>query len=197
MNTKANLLHHLESTHEEILNQYMANKTKPQTSQLVIGKESGTLQLGPFGKQDQITESIVQNLISEGGMSISSINSEWFAKFCNIAIPQYRIPSRNKIISVINEKYHCIYKNLINSLSNLKFTPSLTIDCWTGLNRKSYIASIVHFYSEYEFKLKSGLIFIKELPPSHTAKNIRNMFKDLCLEIKLKYFLIATITQAI
>ena len=36
MNTNANLLHHLESTHEEILNQYIANKTKPQTSQLVI-----------------------------------------------------------------------------------------------------------------------------------------------------------------
>ena len=74
----------------------------------------------------------------------------------------------------------------------MKFKPSLTIDCWTGQNRKSYIASNVHFYLKSESKLKSGLIFIKELPPFHTAENIRNMFKDLRREIKLKYFLIAT-----
>ena len=116
MNTKANLLHHLKSTHKEILNQYIANKTKPQTSLLIIGKKSGTLQLRPFGKQDQITESIIQNFILEGGMSISCSNRKWFDKFCNIAIPQYRIPIGNKIISAKNEKYHSIYKYLINSL---------------------------------------------------------------------------------
>lgn len=42
-NKKNNLIHHLESTHEESYKKYIASKYKPQTYQLIIEKESGTL----------------------------------------------------------------------------------------------------------------------------------------------------------
>lgn len=107
-----------------------------------------------------------------------------------IAAPQFKIPSRNKIISVINEKSKNVLNSLVKMISNCKMRPSITIDGWTGQNKKSDIAATVHFY--WELKLKSGLLFIKEMPLSHTSENIRNKFDDICLQLGIQYFVIST-----
>ena len=63
LNTKANLLHHLEATHSELLKQYLEKRSTTQSTQLVFQKDTGTLNIQPFRKQEQINKAIIQHLI--------------------------------------------------------------------------------------------------------------------------------------
>ena len=103
LSTKGNLLNHLQTAHSQQLKEQQDAQLKAQSSNVSIDPYKGFLQAKPFARQEQLTRALVKNLIAEGP-SISIVAQNWFRSFMSQALPKYKIPAKDTIISVINSQ---------------------------------------------------------------------------------------------
>ncbi|XP_066590479.1 zinc finger BED domain-containing protein 4-like [Prorops nasuta] len=130
-------------------------------------------------KAVDITNNLVF-MLAKDNMPFLTVEKEGFRRFMKIVSPLYKIPSRNSITSLMEEKYNVLSSAMKLKLSGVEHI-SLTTDIWTDpLNTKAYLGLTAHFINNN--KHKSVMIGVTELSERHSSEYIemwlRNMVDD-------------------
>lgn len=110
-------------------------------------------------------------MIAKDDLLFAKVEKEGFKTFMRIVAPLYKIPSRKKITSLVEEKYEFLSGMIKTQFSNIK-NLCLTTDIWTDtLNTKSFLGLTAHFILKETYK--SVTIGVTELNDRHTSENIK------------------------
>ncbi|XP_029672945.1 zinc finger BED domain-containing protein 1-like, partial [Formica exsecta] len=91
-------------------------------------------------------------MIAKDNLPFAIVEKEGFKTFMRIVAPLYKIPSRKKITSLVEEKYEFLSGMIKTQFSNIK-NLCLTTDIWTDtLNTKSFLGLTAHFILKETYK---------------------------------------------
>lgn len=164
MNSKGNLLKHLQTSHPKNLDDHKNEQSKQlPVSQQTLHRD-GTLVKATrpkpesFKKQDKILTCIVKNVCGRGGLPISVVEQSWFRTFMEEVEPRFQPVSRRGVSSKLDKLYEEEKRNLMaDSATSVVEKPSVTVDFWTGCDVRSFMGCTVHYISQNE--LKSHMLF--------------------------------------
>lgn len=125
-------------------------------------------------------------MIAKDYLPFSTVEKEGFQTFMKTVAPLYKIPSRKKITSLIEERYEFLSDMIKTRFSNIK-NLCITTDIWTDtLNTKSFLGFTAHYISKEIYE--SVIIGVTELNDRHTSENIKmwllNMIHEWNINIK-------------
>ena len=145
-----------------------------------------------FKNQESIVRSYAKNLCGRGGLPISLIETAWFRAFMKDVEPRFSPVSRVSVKRKLDELYSKGRGDLIESITSLPLKPSVTVDFWSGRDGQSFMGCTVHFIQDGS--LKNAMLFFREVPPPHTAENIRLKFEDELDQCQIQCFQVVTDT---
>ena len=194
LNSKGNLLKHLQTVHLQRLRDHKERRSKEATeassSQRTLEK-NGSLSRQSFKKQEIIATSIVRNLCGHGGLPLSTVEQQWFRTFMRDVEPRFQPVSRHSVSSKLDSLYEQEKSILLNEISSsVVGKPSVTLDFWTGCDNRSFMGCTVHYM--HEQKLKNHMLFFVEVPPPHTAEHIKVRFEDELEKYGVSCFVVVT-----
>lgn len=179
-NSKGNLLKHLQTCHPINLRNHKEEQAKAILLSQQTFSNNGRFVARPkepFKNQDKIVTSIVRNLCGRGGLAISTVEKEWFRTFMNDVEPKFQPISRVAVSSMLDKQYEEEKQILLADIAKSKVDkPSVTVDFWTGCDTRSFMGCTIHFV--HKEQLRSHVLFFVEVPPPHTAENIKHRFED-------------------
>ena len=180
-NSTSNLSKHLRTSHSDVWKDAGPDKasTKPITS-WVISK--GNTHSCSSSKAKAITELIV-DWLSTSGRPLSIVNDPGFKGILGFLEPDYQVPSRTHVASLI-KKRHQNGKQELGGLLRAAPAVALTTDAWTSRATQSYATYTAHFISE-TWKLESYVLRTSLFPGSHTAANIADHAVATCATFDL------------
>lgn len=119
-------------------------------------------------------------MIAKDNLPFATVEKEGFKTFMKTVAPLYKIPSRKKITSLIEEKYEFLSSMIKTQFLNIK-NLCLTTDIWTDtINTKSFLGITAHYILKETYK--SVTIGVIELNDRHTSDNIKvwllNIIRD-------------------
>jgi hypothetical protein len=123
----------------------------------------------------EITKSLMKFVINDL-RPLSIIEGEGFLEFMEIAIPEYIIPSKQKITRLVEQTAIHERENLKCFLKNIPHV-CITIDFWTSLVNHSYLGITYHYLEKW--CLRTRILETVEVPESHTSINIVNKLKSI------------------
>ena len=161
-NSTSNLSKHLRTSHSDVWKDAGPDKasTKPITS-WVISK--GNTHSCSSSKAKAITELIV-DWLSTSGRPLSIVNDPGFKGILGFLEPDYQVPSRTHVASLI-KKRHQNGKQELGGLLRAAPAVALTTDAWTSRATQSYATYTAHFISE-TWKLESYVLRTSLFPGS-------------------------------
>ena len=130
-------------------------------------------------------KSVTWNLaifISTSNVPNSLVENLEFCDLLNTADPRYTPPSKTVISKEIEKILIKMKANIGCYLEHAKKV-SLTADVWSekGLS-SSYLGITGHFFSRKDHHRHCVTLAVHQMPPSHTAKNIRAIVDQVLLE---------------
>ncbi|XP_011404500.1 PREDICTED: zinc finger BED domain-containing protein RICESLEEPER 3-like [Amphimedon queenslandica] len=177
LTSKGNLLKHLQAAHNDRLESHKEERRKSiSNGQATLTGEAQDRRRFKFYNQDPIVTSLALNLCGHGGLPIQICEQSWFRQFVRDIEPRFTPVSRVAVKRKIDELYKRERENLMSEIAAMSCKPSVTIDFWTGCDGRSFMACTIHYTAGGVFK--NSMLFFKEVPPPHTAINIRNRFED-------------------
>jgi len=125
-------------------------------------------------------------MIAKDNLPFATVEKEGFKTFMKTVAPLYKIPSRKKITSLIEEKYEFLSSMIKTQFLNIK-NLCLTTDIWTDtINTKSFLGITAHYILKETYK--SVTIGVIELNDRHTSDNIKvwllNIIRDWNIDKK-------------
>lgn len=128
-------------------------------------------------KRQLLDEQLIKVIFKEY-QPFSLVEDVEFKKFVNMLNPNYALPSRKTISSLLSIKYNQIYDQIKANLNrNVEFV-SLTTDTWTSLRNESYMAVTVHFIDE-KCELNSYLLSCSKFSEKHTSENLKSSLLEI------------------
>ena len=138
LNSKGNLLKHLNTMHGQLLEEHRTRRRQSTTSSVQSRfQEDGTYQRKQpnFKNQEVILTSTVKNLCGRGGMPVTMVEKPWFRDFMKDVEPRFKNASRRsvdtKISALATQKRSHLLKELV-AIAKHGLKPSVTLDFWTG-----------------------------------------------------------------
>ena len=140
-------------------------------------------------KQISAQEALV-DFIADDLMPLSLVESVRFRKFASILDPQYQLPSRKHLSTVLlAKKYDDLKKKLRDKLEKVS-SVNLTIDLWSNRQMRSYFGITGHYISN-EWNLESFVLGCNRVVGRHTAENLMlwydEIVSDFCVSEKVKH----------
>lgn len=122
-------------------------------------------------------------------MPLSLVESVRFRKFASILDPQYQLPSRKHLSTVLlAKKYDDLKKKLRDKLEKVS-SINLTIDLWSNRQMRSYFGITGHYILN-EWNLESFVLGCNRVVGWHTAENLMlwydEIVSDFCVSEKVK-----------
>jgi hypothetical protein len=115
-----------------------------------------------------------------------------FQEFIKTFYPEAKLPTANTIKNNIMECYENETKKIQEILQNISGQISYTIDIWTSVSMKAFLAITAHFIDE-EWKLQTIVIDFIQIWGSHSGENIKEIFitclKNFGIQTKVSYYL--------
>ena len=184
--SKGNLLKHLQSGHRRELDAHKSEREK-----LVNVQDEHVVSRANFTATDQdiVLTSIVTNLCGCGGLPIGVVEQEWLRQFMVDVEPRFNHVSRVAVQAKLDSLYQQHRDALLNEIS-CSPKPTVTLDLWTSRDNRSFMGCTIHYY--YEKQIKHHMLFFQEVPPPHTAENIRIYFEDALDRCHIKCYYIVT-----
>lgn len=119
-------------------------------------------------------------MIAKDNLPFATVEKEGFKTFMKTIAPLYKIPSRKKITSLIEEKYEFLSSMIKTQFLNIK-NLCLTTDIWTDtINTKSFLGITAHYILKETYK--SVTIGVIELNDRHTSDNIKLWLLNIICE---------------
>ncbi|KAF2308942.1 hypothetical protein GH714_025281 [Hevea brasiliensis] len=128
--------------------------------------------------QDACKEALVKMIIKEE-LPFRFVEKEGFTEFLQVAVPQFKIPSRYTIARDCYQLFISEKKKLSAFIASQCQRVSLTTDTWTSVQNLSYLCLTAHFiYSKWKMQKR---ILNFTVIKSHKGVNIGNAI-DFCME---------------
>lgn len=122
------------------------------------------------------------------------MNDKEFRKLVEMLNPGYQLPCRQTVSkNLIPRLYQSTLEELRKQTENATAI-SLTTDGWTCINNRSYLAVTAHFI-ENNGKLSSICLACEEFDQRHTLNNLANYLKNVAVEWKINYKIVAIVTD--
>ncbi|XP_067211677.1 zinc finger BED domain-containing protein 4-like [Linepithema humile] len=119
-------------------------------------------------------------MIAKDNLPFATVEKQGFKTFMKIVAPLYKIPSRKKITSLIEEKYEFLSGMIKTQFLNIK-NLCLTTDIWTDtINTKSFLGLTAHYILKETYKTVT--IGVTELNDRHTSDNIKMWLLNIIRE---------------
>ncbi|KAL0222438.1 hypothetical protein RCL1_002292 [Eukaryota sp. TZLM3-RCL] len=128
---------------------------------------------------------LIVELIVENDLSFSFIHSKALLKLIQFFNPAVlHLPSRQTVQRTILLAHQNMKMKLKEHISSLNSKVALTLDMWTSIARRSFIAVTLHYVDD-NFSAKSAILEIVHLPNPHTGTAILKYLKELINEYDL------------
>nr|XP_014351682.1 PREDICTED: zinc finger BED domain-containing protein 4-like [Latimeria chalumnae] len=112
---------------------------------------------------------LICNMITTDMLPISVIEGTGFCALMSFVEPEYRVPVRQTVTSLIEKCYEDCVKSLWEKLEHA-ITVAFTTDCWTALTTESYMTVTCHYIENWE--LQSAVLQTESMAEQHTAENL-------------------------
>ncbi|XP_066590577.1 E3 SUMO-protein ligase ZBED1-like [Prorops nasuta] len=146
---------------------------------ITLSKQS-SIQVG--SKAGAITNKILF-MIAKDNLPFKTVEKEGFKLLMKEIIPLFKIPNRQTVTNLMEEKYEVLSDIIKNELSQIKHL-SLTTDIWTDpLNTKSYIGLTAHYILNNIHKTVT--IGVTGLNERHTSENIETWLMSITKEWRI------------
>ncbi|CAF0931624.1 unnamed protein product [Brachionus calyciflorus] len=132
----------------------------------------------------KIDEKLVEWIIDDL-QAINVVTNKKFGELMNTLDPNYQIPSRNKIDSIIDQLYEKKIIERKQILEKIKSKFHCTSDIWTSSSGDSYISLTLHFINNNN-KLDQLLLDIKSFPGTHNYRTISSIIDSILDENGIK-----------
>ena len=178
MSSKGNLLKHLQVAHHDALKSHKEDRRMSLTSgQSTLTGENPRKSQPRFHNQDTVVTSLALNMCGHGGLPIQMCEQPWFRHFIHDIEPRFTPVSRVTVKRMLGELYANKRDVLLSNIVSISLCkPSVTADFWSGCDSRSFMGCTIHYMDNG--CIKDNALFFKEVPPPHTAINIRNRFED-------------------
>ena len=114
-----------------------------------------------------------------------------FREFVQSLHPAAKLPTANTIKKNIIDCYSTEIKKIQEMLQNFSDRISYTIDIWTSISAKAFLAITAHFINK-EWELQSVIVDFIQIWGKHTGENIKEIFisflQDFEIQSKVKIF---------
>lgn len=117
------------------------------------------------------------HLIAEDLLPLSLVSSRCFKSFVQSLDPQYQLPSRKHLSTILlKKKYSEIRSDVVHRLES---TPSinLTMVLWSNRQMRSFVGITGHFVSD-AWKMESVMLSCNRVTSRHTAETIFQLYED-------------------
>lgn len=128
-------------------------------------------------KFNKMTTAIVY-MICKDFQPISIVEDEGFKHLIVTAVPQYKIPSRKTISTLLDKKYDLMVSVFKRKIEDKSLT--ITADIWTDMQTRSYLGVTIHFCEEA--RIHSGTLGVIELDDKHTSEYIVRKIESVLKE---------------
>ncbi|XP_066588042.1 E3 SUMO-protein ligase ZBED1-like isoform X2 [Prorops nasuta] len=123
-------------------------------------------------------------MLTKDNMAFEAIEKEGFKLFIKSVAPLYKLPSRETIINLMEEKYKALSTIIKAELSSVEYL-SLTTDIWEDrLNFRLYFGVTSHYI--FNNQHKSVTIGVTELTERQSAKYFETWLLDVTNEWKIR-----------
>ena len=125
-------------------------------------------------RQQQLSNSIVLNLIVNMGLPLSIVESAYFKKFMSDVDPRFKSISRRDIIRLFLPRLQKKCASKLKDICSESKHVSLTHDCWTDRRMRSYFGITLHTIIDDEYK--SYLLSFERLYGKHSGGKLAAEF---------------------
>lgn len=141
--------------------------------------------------QKSIDDALIDMIVMDF-QPIQIVENQGFQTFSHTLNPDYKLPSRQKLTQMLEEKYNiesAVVKQKLQKVDHL----ALTSDIWTSDSNKCFISITAHYIEH--ITIKSIVISTSELQESHTAQNIAQAIKTILEEWQLEDKIVTIVTD--
>ncbi|CAF1672594.1 unnamed protein product, partial [Rotaria magnacalcarata] len=142
--TTSNFLKHLKTKHRALLDEWKNNQGQPvkdrnQPKINNVFSPDGEKYSSNNIRQQQLTNSIIKNLIINMGLPLSIVDHTSFKKFMTDVDPKFKPIHRRDLTRTFlpNLQKKCVLK--LKEICNQSSYVSLTLDVWTDRRMRSYL----------------------------------------------------------
>ena len=178
--SKGNLLKHYQSLHQQQLDEHLKkqrNALQEKQSIVCFPPSSAAVTKPVFTRQKPIEKSIARDLCARGAQPLTIVNQDYFRDFCEVAQPNFKPICYRTNLKNVTEEATRVEQFFKNEFALTGRRPNVTVDGWTAQNGKPYLGCTCHYVCSKN-QLQRGCLFLAELPPPHTAEQIRLKFDD-------------------
>ncbi|CAL9708171.1 unnamed protein product [Knipowitschia caucasica] len=143
-------------------------------------------------KKKMLDDAIVDMIIRDG-QPFTVVEGEGFTNLMKISDPQYKLPSRESVKAMVEERYQ---KNRKTAAEDLKKASavSLTADMWTSRNMDAYLGVSCHYLAD-SLDLTTVLLGVRYFPETPTAAHIAEATSNLMAEWEINDKVCAMVTD--
>ncbi|KAL0209994.1 hypothetical protein P9112_010078 [Eukaryota sp. TZLM1-RC] len=194
------LTKHLRSQHLNELEQ--SKKERGNLYVSIANRLDGHFNMSTDKSSPEVTKeemetilSLIINVIIENELPFSFIESPALLKLIQYLNPSVKqLQCRQTVQRRIVNFASSMKENVIQKLSQVSSQISLTLDLWTSVSQRPYIASTAHWIDS-NWVMKSVLLEIKQLPNPHTDKCIADYMLKVLLNFGISGKIIGVTTD--
>ncbi|XP_064414839.1 E3 SUMO-protein ligase ZBED1-like [Latimeria chalumnae] len=164
VNSTGSMLNHLKLKHPSVS---CEKEGKNQTT-LTAFVSAGSSRKCNTRRAEKVTK-LICNMITTDMLPISVVEGTGFRALMSFVEPEYRVPVRQTVTSLIEKCYEDCVKFLREKLEHA-ITVAFTTDCWTALTTESYMTVTCHYIENWE--LQSAVLQTESMAERHTAENL-------------------------
>ena len=128
-------------------------------------------------KQVLVTDAVV-NFVADDLIPLSVVDSKRFKSLLSTLDPQYQLPSRKQLSTVLlKKKYDTLKSSVLQKLKKTD-TINLTIDLWSNRQMQSYLGITGHYISD-DWNLESVMLACNRVTGRHTGDNIMMWYEEI------------------
>ena len=129
--------------------------------------------------QQRVAECLIADM-----RPFNTVESQSFKNLCSALDPKFDLPSKTTFSEVVIPKMYQDTRIKIEKVLNSTSSLAITADGWTSAATENYITMTGHFINE-DWKIVNLGLQTRHNPQSHTAENLKTMFKAAFSERKL------------
>ncbi|CAF1511739.1 unnamed protein product [Rotaria sordida] len=196
--TTSNFLKHLKNKHQSMLDEWKNNqdqsvKDANQPKIDNIFSPDGEKYSTNNKRQQQLTNSIIQNLIINMGLPLSIVDHISFKNFMNDVDPKYKPVNRRDLTRSFLPGLHKKCTAKLQEICAQSSYVSLTLDVWTDRRMRSYFGVTLH--TIINDKYKSFLLSFEQLEGKHTSEKLSAEFDRIIQLYNLNGKIVRLITD--
>ena len=163
------------------------NNSQPRISNFIATSSCKKFYSSSSKRAQDITESIMMDLVIGESMPMRLVESKGFTNFLNIVDPQYKIVCRQTLKNKIHLTDKATKEKIVSKLFKAEAV-NTTVDIWSDRKMRSFLGITAHMIEEENnnLKLVSYTLLCQRFLGKHTGEHIASVFYSTLDDFKIK-----------